>query len=296
MTRLGGVTSYAEELGWPLIHRGKVRELYAIPGDDEAILMVATDAISAFDYILDVEIPDKGAVLTQLSWWWFDELEDVVDNHLISTDVPECVAGRASIVEKLDMVLVECVARGYLTGSGWAEYQETGTVTGIELPPGLHDGSKLPEPIFTPAIKAPYGEHDVNVDFATMCESTGETLGEKIRTATLQLYVRAEKIARKRGIVLADTKFEFGLRPDGALVLADEVLTPDSSRFWDLEAWQQGRLESFDKQFIRNWLLENWDPHSGVKPPTPPAEIVEATRQRYLEAFLRLTGRKFVAG
>lgn len=276
----------------PLIHAGKVRRLYdAGPG---RILLVATDAISAFDHVLATPIPDKGRVLTQLSLWWFDQLADLIPNHVLSTDVPAEVVGRAVLVEPLAMVPVECVARGYLTGSGWQEYQASGSVTGIALPTGLLDGSRLPEPIFTPAIKAPLGEHDENVDFATIVELHGAELAGTLRDATLALYRRAEELARQRGIILADTKFEFGLRPDGTLVLADEVLTPDSSRFWDAAGWQPGRsLPSFDKQFVRDWLAHDsgWDRASDTPPPPLPDHIVEATRQRYLEAYARLVGR-----
>ncbi len=280
----------------PLLHAGKVRRLYdAGPG---RILLVATDAISAFDHVLSTPIPDKGRVLTQLSLWWFEQLADLGENHVLSTDVPAEVAGRAVYVEALDMVPVECVARGYLTGSGWKEYRATGSVTGIPLPPGLVDGSRLPEPIFTPAVKAPLGEHDENVDFATLTRLHGAELAGRLRTATLALYARAEEIARDRGIILADTKFEFGLRPDGTLVLADEVLTPDSSRFWDAAGWQPGRsLPSFDKQFVRDWLQHDsgWDPASDVAPPPLPADVVAATRDRYLEAYRRLVGRPLPA-
>lgn len=279
-------------LGLPLIHAGKVRELFDLPREPAHLLMVATDNISAFDYVLDSMIPDKGVVLTQLSLWWFKQLGDIVDNHVVSTDVPDEVAGRAIVAEKLDMVPVECVARGYLTGSGWAEYQETGSVTGIALPAGLHDGSRLPEPIFTPATKAPMGEHDENVSFDQMSRTVGYETGAAIRDLTLRLYAKAEQIARERGIVLADTKFEFGRRPDGVLVLGDEVLTPDSSRFWDADAYEAGRLESFDKQYLRDWLTHDsgWDRSSGERPPALPDAIVTATRERYLEAFERLTG------
>ncbi len=266
-------------LGLPLIHAGKVRELFDLPREPAHLLMVATDNISAFDYVLDSTIPDKGVVLTQLSLWWFKQLGDIVDNHVVSTDVPDEVAGRAIVAEKLDMVPVECVARGYLTGSGWAEYQETGAVTGIALPAGLHDGSRLPEPIFTPATKAPMGEHDENVSFDQMSRTVGYDTGAAIRDLTLRLYAKAEQIARERGIVLADTKFEFGRRPDGVLVLGDEVLTPDSSRFWDADAYEAGRLESFDKQYLRDWLTHDsgWDRSSGERPPALPDAIVTAT-------------------
>ena len=277
----------------PLLHAGKVRRLYdAGPG---RILLVATDAISAFDHVLATSIPDKGKVLTQLSLWWFGQLADLAENHILSTDVPDEVAGRAVYVEPLAMVPVECVARGYLTGSGWQEYRATGSVTGIPLPAGLQDGSRLPEPIFTPAVKAPLGEHDENVDFATVVALHGADLADRLRRATLALYARAERIARERSIILADTKFEFGLRPDGTLVLADEVLTPDSSRFWDAAGWQPGRvLPSFDKQFVRDWLQHDsgWDRASDAPPPPLPDEVVRATRDRYLEAYRRLVGRE----
>lgn len=281
------------DLDLPLIHAGKVRRLYALP--DGNILMVATDAISAFDHVLSTPIPGKGAILNQLSLWWFDQLVDV-PNHVISTAVPASVRGRAVIAEPLAMVPVECVARGYLTGSGWAEYQASGTVCGIELPEGLVDGSRLPEAIFTPAVKAPLGEHDENVDFATVVALHGAELAEQLRSLTLAIYARAEAIARDRGIILADTKFEFGRRPDGTLVLADEVLTPDSSRFWDADAWQPGvALPSFDKQFVRDWLTSEsgWNKASEAPPPALPADVVAATRGKYIEAFEKLTGRTF---
>lgn len=277
------------DLDLPLIHAGKVRRLYALPEPDR-MLMVATDHVSAFDFVLSPDIPDKGTVLTQLSLWWFDQLD--VPNHVLSTDVPDAVAGRAIVCEKLEMVPVECVARGYLTGSGWAEYQQTQSVCGVALPAGLHDGSRLPEPIFTPATKAELGEHDENVDFETMCVTTGRELGEQLRALTLQIYTVAEEIARERGIILADTKFEFGRRADGTIVLADEVLTPDSSRFWDADAYADGRLESYDKQYLRNWLLREsgWDPRGTEPPPALPDDVVAATRQRYLDAYARLAG------
>ncbi len=283
-------------LDLPLLHAGKVRRLYAwpeTPGQVPSILMVATDAISAFDFVLDTPIPGKGIVLTQLSLWWFDQLRDLIANHVVSTDVPAGVAGRGVIVEKLDMVPVECVARGYLTGSGWTEYQQSRTVCGIPLPDGLVDGSKLPEPIFTPAIKAPMGEHDENVDFARIVADHGEDLANRLRDATLAIYSRAAELAAARGIILADTKFEFGLRADGTLVLADEVLTPDSSRFWDADAWRPGSsLPSFDKQYVRDWLTKEsgWDKGSDMAPPPLPGAVVEATRARYLEAYRRLVG------
>lgn len=280
-----------------LIHAGKVRRLYALPDEVGSILVVATDNISAYDQVLTTPIPDKGAILTQLSLWWFERLADLIPNHVLSTDVPAQVAGRAIVAERLTMVPVECVARGYLTGSGWAEYRRGKTVCGIALPEGLKDGSRLPEPIFTPAIKAPLGEHDENVDFETIATLHGLALAERLRDATLAIYDRAERIARERGIVLADTKFEFGFRPDGALVLADEVLTPDSSRFWDAATWTPGeRIASFDKQYVRDWLAHDsgWDVQSDTPAPGLPDDVVAATRARYVEAFERLTGGTFV--
>lgn len=289
----------------PLSYAGKVRRMYELPdaeGSDGRgpgrLLMVATDNISAFDHVLATTIPDKGAVLTQLSLWWFDQLADIMPHHVVSTDVPDAVAGRALVTERLAMVPVECVARGYLTGSGWAEYSRDGTVCGIALPPGLLDGDRLPEAIFTPAVKAPLGEHDENVTYERIEELHGPDAAAELRDRTLELYLRAEEIARDRGIILADTKFEFGRRPDGTLVLADEVLTPDSSRFWDAAAWTPGRpVPSFDKQFVRDWLAHEsgWDRASDTPPPPLPPEIVAATRARYVEAYERLTGRPFVA-
>lgn len=284
--------SQFESLGLPLIHAGKVREMYALPDGD--VLMVATDNISAFDHVLPTPIPGKGAVLTQLSLWWFERLRDLVPDHVVSVDVPDAVRGRAVVVEKLDMVPVECVARGYLTGSGWAEYQRSRTVCGVPLPDGLRDGDKLPAPIFTPAIKARLGVHDENVDLATIARLHGDDLAVRLRDLTLEVYAQAERIAAGRGIILADTKLEFGRRDDGTLVLADEVLTPDSSRFWDAELWRPGEsLPSFDKQYVRDWLAEEsgWDRET--TPPELPTEVVEATRARYVEAYERLTGRSF---
>ena len=284
------------DLGLPLLHAGKVRELYSLPDRPGQILMVATDNISAFDHVLDSTIPDKGIILTQLSLWWFNRLSGIVANHVASTDVPEAVKGRAVIVQELDMIPVECVARGYLTGSGWEEYRSTGMVCGVKLPEGLHNGSELPEPIFTPAMKAPVGEHDENVTFDEMVDRLEvPDDGERIRTLTLSLYRAAAPVARKQGIILADTKFEFGKLPDGTIVLADEVLTLDSSRFWDAGAYDEdGSLVSFDKQYLRDWLLNDsgWDRGSGARPPALPDEVVRATRARYLEAYERLTGER----
>ena len=279
-------------LGLPLVHAGKVRELYRLP--DANLLMVATDNVSAYDFLLTPTIPDKGVVLTQLSLWWFEQIGDIVDNHVVSREVPDAVRGRALVCEPLEMIPVECVARGYLTGSGWAEYRASGSVCGVPLPEGLVDGSRLPEPIFTPATKAPMGEHDENVDFDTMVATVGAEVGQRLRELTLALYARAAGIAERRGIILADTKFEFGLRPDATMVVADEVLTPDSSRFWDAATWQPGvRQDSFDKQFLRDWLAKEsgWRRAGDEPPPSLPGEIVAATRARYLEAYERLTGR-----
>lgn len=286
------MSQFAAVLNLSPRHVGKVRELYDTEFEGRpAFLMVATDNISAFDHILPTLIPDKGAILTQLSSWWFAQLD--VPNHILSTDVPDPVRGRAVVVERLEMVPVECVARGYLTGSGWEEYRASGTVCGIALPEGLRDGDRLPEPIFTPAIKAEVGEHDENVDFATIARIHGHELACRLREETLEIYSRAAQTAAERGIILADTKVEFGLH-EGQLVLADEVLTPDSSRFWDAELWRPGEsLPSFDKQFVRDWLLHDsgWD-RTG-EPPALPAEVVAATRERYLEAYRRLTGTPF---
>ena len=286
--------AYADLLDLPLVHKGKVRELYRI--DDQRLLMVATDSISAFDHVLTSAIPDKGEILNRLSLWWFDLVRELVENHVLSTDVPARVRGRAVICERLEMIPIECVARGYLTGSGWLEYQQTREVCGVPLPDGLLDGSKLPEPIFTPATKAALGEHDENVSYAVVADAVGSDLAAQIRDLTLAVYSRAASIAAERGIILADTKFEFGRRADGTVVLADEVLTPDSSRFWDAASWVPGRrLDSYDKQYVRDWLLHEsgWDRSSGDAPPSLPDTVVAATRERYASAFQRLTGEPF---
>lgn len=279
------------------VHSGKVRDLYRLPGGE--LLMVASDRISAYDFVLEPGITDKGAVLTQLSLWWFEQLGDVVANHLLSTDVPPRVAGRAVVCESLEMFPVECVARGYLTGSGLREYDATGAVCGIELPGGLVDGSRLPEPIFTPATKADLGEHDENVSYDAVVGVVGAGTAARLRDLTLEVYARAEATARSRGLLLADTKLEFGSRADGTVVLADEVLTPDSSRFWSIGDWQPGRAQpSFDKDVVRRWLTSpasGWDRTSGEPPPPLPADVVERTRARYVEAYERLTGRTFAA-
>ncbi|MDR7085803.1 phosphoribosylaminoimidazole-succinocarboxamide synthase [Aeromicrobium panaciterrae] len=277
------------------IHSGKVRDLYDT--GDGNLLMVASDRISAFDFVLEPGIPDKGELLTRMSLWWFDQLEDIVPNHMISTEVPENVRGRAVICEKLDMFPVECVVRGYLTGSGLIDYNATGEVCGVPLPAGLVDGDRLPEPIFTPATKAEMGEHDENVSFEAVVDTIGLETANALRDLTLQVYSRAEGVARERGIILADTKLEFGARADGTIVLADEVLTPDSSRFWPADEWQPGRTQpSYDKQFVRNWLLSpesGWDKASNTQPPDLPADIVAKTRERYVQAYEQLTGLAF---
>ena len=275
------------------LHSGKVRDLYELPSGD--LLMVASDRISAFDFVLDPGIPDKGEILTRMSLWWFDRLADLVPHHVLSTDVPESVRGRAVVCERLEMYPVECVARGYLTGTGLLDYRATGEVCGIALPAGLVDGSRLPEPLFTPAAKSALGEHDENVSYDAVVAVVGAETAASLREKTLAVYARAEEIARDRGIILADTKLELGRRADGTIVLADEVLTPDSSRFWPASEWEPGRAQpSYDKQIVRNWLLSpesGWDRTSGEAPPPLPAEIVERTRARYLEAFETLTGQ-----
>jgi phosphoribosylaminoimidazole-succinocarboxamide synthase len=274
------------------VHSGKVRDLYEL--DDGRLLMVASDRISAFDFVLETPIPDKGEILTRMSLWWFERLADLVPHHVLSTDVPEAVRGRALVCERLEMYPVECVARGYLTGSGLLDYRATGEVCGIPLSAGLEDGSRLPEPIFTPATKADLGEHDENISYDGVVATVGEQAAARLRDLTLAVYGRAEEIARGRGIILADTKLEFGRRPDGTVVLADEVLTPDSSRFWSTGDWLPGRAQpSYDKQIVRNWLLSpesGWDRASGEAPPPLPDEVVTLTRARYLEAFETLTG------
>ena len=281
------------------VHSGKVRDLYRLDQGEHAgqLLMVASDRISAFDFVLDTQIPQKGEILTQMSLWWFEQLADLVPHHVLSLDVPTSVEGRAVICESLAMVPVECVARGYLTGSGLLDYQATGEVCGIVLPVDLLDGSRLPEPIFTPATKADLGDHDENVSYAAVEATIGADSAAELRDLTLAVYARAEGIARRRGIILADTKFEFGRRDDGTAVLADEVLTPDSSRFWPADEWQPGRAQaSYDKQIVRNWLLSaasGWERASGAPPPPLPQDIVELTREKYIEAFRRLTGRHF---
>jgi phosphoribosylaminoimidazole-succinocarboxamide synthase len=277
------------------VHSGKVRDLYRLASGD--LLMVASDRMSAFDFVLDTTIPDKGAILTRMSLWWFEQLADLVPNHVVSTDVPDSVRGRAVVCASLDMYPVECVARGYLTGSGLLDYHATGEVCGIALPAGLEDGSRLPESIFTPATKAALGEHDENVSYDAVVTEVGADAAAALRDLTLTVYARAEDIARERGIILADTKLEFGRGSGGDIVLGDEVLTPDSSRFWPARAWEPGRTQSsYDKQIVRNWLLSEesgWDRSSGEAPPPLPQRVVDLTRARYVEAYERLTGSTF---
>ena len=277
--------------GWTHLRTGKVRDLYT--NDLGNILLVASDRISAYDWVMPTEIPGKGAVLTQLSLFWFDLLEDIVPNHIVSTDVPEEVEDRAIIIQPLEMFAIECVARGYLTGSGWSEYKENSAVCGNKLPAGLLDGSELPASIFTPATKADIGDHDVNIDFDSASKIVGAKDAAELRDLTLKLYDVAADFAKSRGIILADTKFEFGRNAAGAITLGDEALTPDSSRFWDQSTWAPGGTQpSFDKQFLRDYLVASgWDRNS--PPPELPAEIVEKTADRYEEAFYRLTGSKF---
>ncbi|MFJ4829809.1 phosphoribosylaminoimidazolesuccinocarboxamide synthase [Streptomyces sp. NPDC088747] len=281
------------------LHTGKVRDLYQNEAGD--LVMVASDRISAYDWVLPTEIPDKGRTLTQLSLWWFDKLADLVPNHVLSTELPPGAPadweGRTLVCKSLRMIPVECVARGYLTGSGLTEYQETQTVCGLGLPEGLTDGSELPGPIFTPATKAAVGEHDENVSYEEVARQVGAETAAQLRQTTLAVYTRARDIARHRGVILADTKFEFGFEGTGeseTLVLADEVLTPDSSRFWPAEQWEPGHPQpSYDKQFVRDWLTSaesGWDRASEQPPPALPQHIVDATRAKYIEAYERLTG------
>jgi phosphoribosylaminoimidazole-succinocarboxamide synthase len=292
------------------VYSGKVRDLYlpdpgapAAAAHGDVVLVVASDRISAFDHVLASEVPDKGRVLTQLTLWWFDQLADLVGHHLVTADVgpagvPDAVAGRAMVCRRLDMFPVECVARGYLTGSGLVEYRADGSVCGIPLPGGLSDGSRLPAPIFTPATKAALGEHDENVSFEAVAATVGPDDAERLRDLTLAVYARAEALTRERGIILADTKLEFGRALDGPqrgeILLGDEVLTPDSSRFWPADTWSPGGSQpSFDKQYVRDWLTSpasGWDRASDVPPPPLPDDVVARTRDRYLDAYRLLTG------
>ena len=288
---LAGAPPAPSITGWQHLRTGKVRDLYT--NSDNEILLVASDRISAFDWVLPSEIPNKGAILTQLSLFWFELLEDIVPNHIISDDVPSEVNDRAVIVKPLDMFSIECVARGYLTGSGLSEYQENQAVCGNSLPAGLVDGSQLPETLFTPATKAEIGDHDINIDFASAAKIVGAGDSEELRDLTIKLYDTASEFATGRGIILADTKFEFGRDSKGVITLGDEALTPDSSRFWETASWKPGSAPaSFDKQFVRDFLTSSgWDKKS--PPPELPAEIIEKTAARYEEAYFRITGMKF---
>jgi phosphoribosylaminoimidazole-succinocarboxamide synthase len=283
----------------PLVARGKVREIY--DAGDDRLLLVASDRISAYDWVLPTPIPDKGRVLTQLSVWWFEQLTPLLasfgaSHHLVSaSDVPAETAGRGMLVRRLEMLPVECVARGFLSGGGTKEYERTGSIRDVALPEGLVEGSKLPSPVFTPSTKAEIGEHDEPIDFPRVVSLVGAERAEQLRELTLALYRRGAEIAAGAGIVLADTKFEFGIDASGGLVLGDEVLTPDSSRFWPASSWSPGTVQpSYDKQFVRDWLTSSgWDRVS--PPPELPEDVVAATRERYVTAYEQLTGRRFEA-
>ena len=277
-----GAPAAPEIAGWKHLRTGKVRDLYT--NEKNELLLVASDRISAFDWVLPTEIPGKGKILTQISLFWFEMLSDIVPNHIISTNVPASVAGRAVIAKPLQMFAIECVARGYLTGSGWAEYKTNQEVCGNKLPAGLSDGSKLPESIFTPATKAEIGDHDININFAQAAEIVGADDAEELKRLTLALYDRAKDFAASKEITLVDTKFEFGRDANGVITLGDEALTPDSSRFWDKDQ------NSFDKQYLRDYLVTVWDKES--EPPTIPQEIVEKTAAKYEEALFKLTGKR----
>ncbi len=280
-----------EIAGWEHIRSGKVRELYKDKSGD--LLIVATDRISAFDYVLPTLIPDKGKLLTQLSLFWFEFLSDLVPNHIKSLDVPSEVKDRAVIAIPLTMFPIECVVRGYLTGSGWAEYQNDKSVCGNLLPDGLLDGSQLPTSIFTPATKAEIGDHDENISFMRSVEIVGSETAAELRSLSIAIYEKAKSYAKSRGILLADTKFEFGTDIKGEIRVGDEVLTPDSSRFWNLSTWNPGGAQaSFDKQYVRDWLVNSgWDRKS--PPPELPDDVVEKTQAKYIEAYELITGRKF---
>jgi phosphoribosylaminoimidazole-succinocarboxamide synthase len=279
-----------------LRYSGKVRDVYE--RDDGLLLIVASDRISAFDHVLQTPIPDKGKILTQLSLWWFDQLANEVPNHLVAADIPAQFAGRAMACQPLDMVPFECVARGYLAGSGLKEYRKTGAVCGVPLPPGLEEGSALPEPIFTPATKAPRGQHDENVPLQAVAGAVGEDLAGQLRRITLLVYRRGAEIAAQHGILVADTKIELGFDRTGRLLLGDEVLTPDSSRLWPASQWSPGRSQvSFDKQIVRDWLDSpeaGWEHRDSEPPPPLPDHIVQQTRASYIEAYERITGRQWV--
>jgi phosphoribosylaminoimidazole-succinocarboxamide synthase len=288
---LAGPPPAPEITGWKHLRTGKVRDLYT--NDKKEILLVASDRISAYDWVMPTLIPGKGAVLTQLSLFWFELLEDIIGNHIVSSEVPIEVEDRAIIVQPLIMFDIECVARGYLTGSGWSEYQTNKSVCGNSLPAGLLDGSKLPMSMFTPATKAQIGDHDINIDFPGAESIVGAEEAAQLRDLTIKLYETAVEFADSRGIIVADTKFEFGCNEEGQILLGDEALTPDSSRFWEAATWKPGGAQpSYDKQFLRDYLVSSgWDRKS--PPPQLPQEIVDKTAQRYEEAFFRITGSKF---
>lgn len=295
------MTEHVNIPGWVHLSSGKVRDIYAPEADVHAseLLMVTSDRISAYDVIMPTPIPDKGKVLNQLAIWWMRQMEDIVPSHLApgALDVPAEVEGRAVVCRSLNMIPIECVVRGYLTGSGLAEYRQSGTVCGLPLPEGLTEASRLEEPIFTPAAKAELGDHDENITFERAVEMVGPELAERLRDLSVAVYSRARDIAAERGLILADTKFEFGLDPHtGEVVLGDEILTPDSSRFWPADHWVEGQVTpSFDKQYLRDWLASpasGWDRNAEGSAPTLPDEVVAATRERYIEAFRRLTGEE----
>jgi phosphoribosylaminoimidazole-succinocarboxamide synthase len=293
------VNDYGLAAEYEHVYSGKVRDLFRMP--DGRLLFVASDRISAYDWVLPTLIPDKGRILTALSLWWFDRISDIVPNHVSTTRVPAAVRGRAMVCEQLEMLPVECVARGYLAGSGLVEYHERRSICGVGLPPGLQDGSELPKPIFTPATKAELGQHDENITYDEVMSLVGQEEAQELKRLTLSVYERARDIAAARGLILADTKFEFGYSTSGKnagrVVLGDEVLTPDSSRYWPRATWQPGGPQpSFDKQFVRDWLTSpesGWDRTSGDAPPALPEKIVELTRAKYVEAYEVLTGKAF---
>ncbi|MFY9332024.1 MAG: phosphoribosylaminoimidazolesuccinocarboxamide synthase [Candidatus Nanopelagicales bacterium] len=281
------------------IYSGKVRDLYRSP--EGRLLFVASDRISAFDWVLPTTIPDKGKILTALSLWWFDQLQDIVPNHVVSTHVPAVVAGRAMLCQELEMMPIECVVRGYLAGSGYTDYINTRQICGNGLPPGLKEGALLPKPLFTPATKAAVGDHDENITYDEVIVTIGQNEAQDLKRLSIAVYERASEIAARRGLILADTKFEFGIsqhgRYRGQMMLADEVLTPDSSRWWPRDSWVPGQAQpSFDKQYVRDWLTSaesGWRPDSGQAPPALPDAVVENTRARYIEAYERITQERF---
>ena len=293
------VVDYGLPAEYEHVYSGKVRDLFSTP--DDRLLFIASDRISAYDWVLPTLIPDKGKILTQLSLWWFEQLGDIVPSHVSRASAPASVRERAMVCERLDMFPVECVVRGYLAGSGLADYRATQKICGQGLPPGLKDGSRLPKPLFTPATKAEIGEHDVNITFDEVVVANGQEEAQQLRRISLAVYERADEIAREQGLILADTKFEIGLGRSGKYagdyVLADEVLTPDSSRYWPADQWEPGHAQpSFDKQFVRDWLSSpesGWDKDSQSPPPELPSHIVEQTRGKYVEAYERLTGEVF---